>query len=204
MAKNSPIDSNALQTKVITAPATATWASLKTPKQFPGDDKSNFLITTHFSSVEEAQPIIDLGNGLIEKCCDIMGKRPKMTSHEFYSVEDDGRVIIKWKKPYFKANDRYSETPNISVYMPGENGELVDWDETDWHVGNGSIVRIGGYLRPYFGPQGLGISVRLDGVKLISLEKYVQGQNNDFSELVTAPTPTPAVTTGEDFGSTDF
>jgi len=202
MSKRAEFDASAMQVKYVTKDGVASWASLKTPHTFEGDDKSNYLITT-IHPAEEVQDLVDLGNGLIEKCVDMMGKRPKMSPHDFHKTMEDGRVRLKWKRPFFKENDRMMATPPIKTYMP--DGTAVDWEKTDWHVGNDSIVRIGGFLRPYYNTAlGLGISLRLDAVKIMTLIKYVPGQASNFDEFATDVSVAGSSTSAETVTEADF
>ena len=176
----SRFDGSQYQVKVVTPQGEAEWCSLKTPKQWKNEEKRNFLSTVIVSK-EEAQPIMDDCDGMIEKIKDMMDKNPKLSPHDPYKILDDGRVALKFKRPAFVANDKYPATPPITTYMP--NGERVDWDSTAWSVGNGSVISIGGYIRPYYVPMlGLGISLRLEAVKIHDLKEYVAGGGESFSD----------------------
>ncbi len=179
MNKESRFDGSQHQVKVITPIGEAEWCSLKTPKQWKNEDKRNFLATVILPA-KEAQPIIDDCNGMVEKIKDIMDKNPKLSPHDPWKKLDDGRIALKFKRPAFLANDKYPATPPITTYMP--DGSTVEWDKTDWGVGNGSQIVIGGFIRPYYVPMlGLGISLRLDAVKIHELKEYVAGGGDSFA-----------------------
>ena len=179
MNKESRFDGSQHQVKVITPIGEAEWCSLKTPKQWKNEDKRNFLATVILPA-KEAQPIIDDCNGMVEKIKDIMDKNPKLSPHDPWKKLDDARIALKFKRPAFLANDKYPATPPITTYMP--DGSTVEWDKTDWGVGNGSQIVIGGFIRPYYVPMlGLGISLRLDAVKIHELKEYVAGGGDSFA-----------------------
>ena len=180
MNKESRFDGSQYQEKVITPQGEAEWCSLKIPKQWKNEEKMNFLSTVILTS-EEAQPIVDLCTGMIEAMREKVDKDPKLSPHDPYKTLDDGRVALKFKRPAFAANDKYPATSPVTTYMP--DGEEVDWAKTAWAVGNGSIISIGGFVRPYYVPMlGLGISLRLDAVKIHELKEYVAGGGDTFSK----------------------
>jgi len=173
MPKESRFDGSQHQVQIITPTGDAEWCSLKTPKQWKNEEKRNFLASVILPK-DLAQPIIDDCNGMVEKVKDLMDKNPKLSPHDPWKELDDGRFALKFKRPAFVANDKYPATPPITTYMP--NGDEVDWDKTDWSVGNGSLISIGGFIRPYYVPMlGLGISLRLEAVKIHELKEYVAG-----------------------------
>ena len=168
--------------KIVTPAGEAKWASLKSPKSWNGDD-GKYQISVVLTE-EDAQPLIDQCNGMIEKMVDLMGKRPKISQYDPYKKLDDGRYEFRFKRKFFKANDKYPATAPISTLMP--DGSKVDWDKTDWSVGNGSIVQVGAYMLPYYtGMLGLGISLRLMAVNIVKLEKYEGGKSDDFDFVST-------------------
>ena len=180
MKKESRFDGSQHQVKVITPVGEAEWCSLKTPKQWKNEDKRNFLASI-ILPLSEAQPIIDDCNGMIEKMKDMLDKNPKLSPHDPWKKLDDGRIALKFKRPAFLANDKYPATAPITTYMP--DGSTVDWNQTDWGVGNGSLIVIGGFIRPYYVPMlGLGISLRLDAVKIHDLKEYVGGGGDSFAK----------------------
>jgi len=169
------------QIRIVTSEGDAMWASLRSPKSWKNEDKKNFLCSIVLNK-DDAQPIIDTANGLIESLKADLPKKIKMSPHDPWETMDDGRIKLKFKRPFFEKNDRYPATPSITTYMP--DNEHVDWNTTEWDVGNGSRIKIGGFIRPYFVPMlGLGISLRLDAVKVVVLEKYVKGTDTgSFAE----------------------
>ena len=137
---------------------------------------------------DEAQSIIDTCNGMIEMLKEKVDKNPKLSPHDPYKTLDDGRVALKFKRPAFLANDKYPATPPVTTFMP--DGEEVDWEKTEWSIGNGSIISIGGYVRPYYVPMlGLGIQLRLEAVKIHELKEYVAGVGDSFKEEFGNGTP---------------
>lgn len=179
-SKSDKFDGGVHQIRVITPEGECLWASLRNPKQWKNDEKKNFL-TSIILTEEEAQPIVDQSNGLLEALKADMPKNVKMSPHEPWEKQDDGRIKLKFKRPFFEKNDRLPATPPITTYMPDDT--KVDWDTTDWEVGNGSRIKIGGFIRPYYNPAlGLGISLRLDAVKVVSLEKYTGSSDGGFDK----------------------
>ena len=180
--KVTKVDGDAHKVKVTSPKGEARWASLKSPKSWNNEDAGKYQIST-VHSAEEAQGIIDMCQGTIEKVCDFMGKRPKLSQYDPYKVLEDGRVEIRWKKKFFAANDKYPATPPIPTILP--DGSRVDLDSTEWSVGNGSIVQVGGYIVPYYTPMlGLGVSLRLMAVNVIQLEKYTGSNSEDDFDFV--------------------
>lgn len=173
-------DGTRYQEKVITPEGEAMWCSLATPKQWKNEDKKNFLVSIILSK-EDAQPIIDKAEGILEAIVADMPKKPRMAPHSPWEELEDGRVKLKFKKPAFDVNPRlgYPATPPIATYLP--DGQQVDWKTADYEVGNGSTIKVGGFLRPYYVPaSGLGITFRLDAVKVLHLEKYTDTGSSAF------------------------
>ena len=175
------------QVKVQTPEGEAMWCSLKSPATYPGDDKSNYKLE-QFLSKEEAQPLRDQADSLL---AGLTSDNPKARLAPFSPFQDldDGRVLVKMKTPHFEANDKYAATEPIPVHLWNEETEEydeVDWSKTDWEVGNGSIIKVGGYLRPYQHPQGLGVSFRISVVVVNKLEKYRAGAStSEFNDMIT-------------------
>jgi hypothetical protein len=179
---NKLFDPKEYQIKVQTDPGSAMWASLSSPKKWADDENGNYQISIILSQ-KEAQPIIDDCVGLREKLTDICeGPNFKLSPYDPWKVTDDGNIELRWKKPFFPAG-KLPATPPVPTYL--QDGEKIDWDTVDYAVGNGSIVRLGGYIRPYYVPMlGLGIQLRLAAVKVLKLEKYIAGEaSGDFSDF---------------------
>lgn len=196
-------DGSQHQIKVVTAQGESRWAKLDKPDSFQGDDKKNFSMEIILPKAD-AQPIIDKCEGLIEALIADMDKQPKLSPHNPWKVLDDGRIALKFKRPYFPANKNLPETAPIKTIVDGAEISYTGDNAVDYTVGNGSIVQVGGYIRPYFVPMlGLGISLRLGAVNVVKLEKYTPGQGgNDFSEFVT--TAAPKDSTEETISASDF
>jgi hypothetical protein len=199
--KTKKFDGSLHQIKVVTPRGEARWAKLDKPDSFQGDDKKNFSMECILSEAD-AQPIIDQCTDMIEKLVADMDKEPKMSPHNPWKTLDDGRIALKFKRPHFAANNNYPATPPIKTIVDGCVISYTGDAAVDYTIGNGSIVQVGGYIRPYFVPMiGLGISLRLGAVNVITLEKYTPGQgSNDFSEFVTAEPES----TEETIGASDF
>lgn len=180
MKNDSRYDGTAHQVKVITPVGDAEWASLKVPKQWMNEDKMNFLCTIILAK-DDAQPIIDTCNGVIEKVREMLETGAKLSPHDPWKELDDGRIALKFKRPAFAANDKYPASRPITTY--NTDGSRVIWEDTDWAVGNGSRIKVGGYVRPYYVPMhGLGISLRLEAVSIVELVEYAVGGSEAFAD----------------------
>ena len=181
MPRANKFNANEHQIKFTSPRGEAMWACLKTPKVWKEGDKGNYQISLSVS--------MDDGQDLIQQCTDMKNKMAELlygSGDVRYSPyepwkEVDGKIEFRFKKPHFPANDKYPASRPIPTYL---DGDKVDWDNVDWAIGNGSIVTIGGFVRPYDVPtMGLGISLRLAAVKIHKLEKYTGGSDDfGFSE----------------------
>ncbi len=195
-------NANDYQVKVATPVGEAMWASLKEPKKWQPGDSGNYQMSLVVSK-SEAEPLISQCMAVRTKMEDMMqkdGKNVKLSPHDPWKETDDGKIEFRFKKPHFDANDKYPASKPVPTYLP--DGSKVDWENTDWAVGNGSTVQVGGFIRPYYvGTLGLGISLRLAAVKVVELKKFVAGSSDDFgfgsSETTSDGSP-------EEFSSADF
>jgi hypothetical protein len=198
----SMFNANDYQVKVATPVGEAMWASLKEPKKWQPGDAGNYQMSLVVSK-SEAEPLISQCMAVRTKMEDMMqkdGKTVKLSPHDPWKETDDGKIEFRFKKPHFDANDKYPASKPVPTYLP--DGSKVDWENTDWAVGNGSTVQVGGFIRPYYvGTLGLGISLRLAAVKVVELKKFVAGSSDDFgfgsSETTSDGSP-------EEFSSADF
>ena len=196
--------------KITTPVGRAMWASLKDPRSWKDDDKANFLCELILTE-EEGQPIIDQCVGVQEKILDLCSddeKNMQLSAHNPWRTpaEDDrvpeGMVQFKFKKRAFPAG-KLPATPPIPTYI---DGKKIDWSTTDYNVGNMSQVIVGAHITPYYVPMlGLGITLRLDAVKVLDLNKYVAGgASDDFdSEFADSTQTTVSAYQGPDTTEAD-
>ena len=174
-------DPGEYQVKIKTPTGEAQWACLAKPKKWTDDDKGKYQISLILNK-EEAEAIINTCTAIKEKIADIIQKddRPvKLSPYDPWKEMEDGRIELRFKKPHYPAGDKYPESRPVTTYMP--DGTKVDWSTVDWAVGNGSIVQIAGYARPYYvGTLGLGITLKLDKVKIHELQEYTSGEGDDY------------------------
>ena len=201
--KNSKFNGNDYQVKISTPVGEAMWASLKEPKKWQPGDSGNYQMSLIVSK-EEAADLISQCTGVIEKMVDLIQDnetgRPTMSPHDPWKETDDGKIEFRFKKPHFEANDKYPASKPVPTYLP--DGSKVDWENTEWSVGNGSTVQIGGFIRPYYvGTLGLGVSLRLAAVKVIELKKFVAGNSDDFGFGSSASSESSS---SDEFSSADF
>tara|TARA_R110002074_G_scaffold312708_1_gene483451 strand:- start:1255 stop:1875 length:621 start_codon:yes stop_codon:yes gene_type:complete len=200
-------DANQYQIACQSPVGEAQWASLKTPKKWNPEENGDFQISV-ITTKEEAEPLMSLCTGLTEKMIDMCtkdGKSINVSHNSPFKELDDGRIEIRFKKPFYPANDKYPATRPVMTYMP--DGTQVDWNKTEWAVGNGSKVMVAAFARPYYMQGALGITMRLDKVKIHELEKYVaggDGKDHEFSKPLT--TEDAPVTSPDEVGqpSADF
>ena len=181
--KNNKFNANDYQVKIASPVGEAMWASLKDPKKWQPGDAGHYQMSLVVSK-EEAQDLISQCTGVIEKMVHLIQDnetgRPTMSPHDPWKETEDGKIEFRFKKPHFEANDKYPESTPVSTYL--EDGSKVDWNAVDWGVGNGSIVKVGGFIRPYYvaAAGGLGVTLRLAAVKVFNLEKYRSGGEDSF------------------------
>lgn len=201
MAKSGSFNANDHMIKVETPIGEAMWASLATPKKWNDSDDGNYQISLILSK-EDAQGIIDDCNKLRENLLAEMqanGGNVKMGPHNPWKDTDDGRIEFRFKKPHFEANDKYPASTPIATYL--EDGSKVDWSNADWSIGNGSTVKVGGFIRPYYVPAagGLGVTLRLAAVKVYKLEKYQSGGGDAFGFGSSETSSEPSLADATDF-----
>ena len=174
-------NANDYQVKIESPKGEALWACLKEPKKWNPTDTGNYQISL-VTEKEEAQDLISQCIAVREKMVDIMQddeKDLKMSPHEPWKETEDGKIEFRFKKPHFEANDKYPASKPVPTYL--SDGSKVIWEDTNWAVGNGSTVKIGGFIRPYYvGTLGLGVTLRLSAVKIYDLQKYETGGGDDF------------------------
>ena len=173
------------QVKIVTPEGKAMWASLETPKAWKDDDKEHFLCDILLTE-EEAQPLIDTITGIQEKILDMCGKDDKnmavartnpWKTNDIDERVPAGFVQFKTKRRAFPENGNKPATPPIDTYV---DGAKLDWDVVDYQVGNGSLIQIGCAATPYYVPSiGLGVTLQLQAVKVLELQKYVAGGTSD-------------------------
>ena len=199
---NNKFNANDYQVKIATPVGEAMWASLKEPKKWQPGDAGNYQMSLIVSK-EEAADLISQCTAVMEKMVDIMQddeKHLKRSPHDPWKETDDGKIEFRFKKPHFEANDKYPASKPVPTYLP--DGSKVDWENTEWSVGNGSTVQIGGFIRPYYvGTLGLGVSLRLAAVKVIELKKFVSGNSDDFGFGSSASSESSS---SDEFSSADF
>ena len=199
----SKFNGNAYQVKIASPVGEAMWASLKEPKKWQPGDSGNYQMSLIVSK-EDAEDLISQCTGVIEKMVDVIQDndqgRPRMSPHDPWKETDNGKIEFRFKKPHFEANDKYPASKPVPTYLP--DGSKVDWESTDWAVGNGSTVQVGGFIRPYYvGTLGLGVSLRLAAVKVIELKKFVAGSSDDFGF---GNSDSSEASSSEEFSSSDF
>lgn len=159
----------------------ALWACLKEPKKWNPGDQGKYQLTL-VTSKEEAEDLIGQCTAVLEKMVDIVQddeRAVKRSPHNPWVETEDGRIEFRFKTPHFDATDKYPASKPIKTYLP--DGQLVDWSKTEWAVGNGSKVIVGGSIRPYYTPTlGLGVSLRLKAVKITKLEKYSVNSKDEY------------------------
>ena len=182
MSKTGSFNANDYQVKVETPEGEAMWASLAVPKCWNDGDAGNYQISLILSK-EDAEDISVACNKVRDDLfaeLEANGGNIKMAPHSPWKDTDDGRVEFRFKKPHFEANDKYPASTPVSTYL--QDGSKVDWSTTDWAIGNGSTVKVGGFIRPYYvaAAGGLGVTIRLEAVKVYKLEKYQAGGGDSF------------------------
>ena len=175
-------NANDYQVKLESPTGEALWASLDKPKKWNDGDTGNYQISLVVTK-EEAQSVIDTCNKVREDLLNELtqsGGNVKMGPHNPWKETEDGKIEFRFKRPHFEANDKYPESGPVPTYL--EDGSKVDWDEVNWSVGNGSTVKVGAFIRPYYvaAAGGLGVTLRLAAVKVFKLEKYQEGNKDSF------------------------
>lgn len=199
---NNKFNANDYQVKIASPVGEAMWASLKEPKKWQPGDAGHYQMSIVVSK-EDAEDLINQCTAVLEKMVDIMQddeKALKRSPHDPWKEVEDGKIEFRFKKPHFEANDKYPASKPVPTYLP--DGSKVDWDSTEWAVGNGSTVQVGGFIRPYYvGTLGLGVSLRLAAVKVIELKKFVSGNSDDFGF---GNNDSSESSSSEEFSSADF
>ena len=191
--------------KITTPAGKARWASLKTPKGFQGDEKEHYLCDILLTE-EEAQPIIDTITGIQEKLIDMCGKEDRNVrrSHfnPFKTHADDERVPegfvqFKSKKRHFPAKSGKPASRPVDTYV---DGKKIDWDAVDYDsIGNDSIIRLGLVATPYYvSTLGLGVTLKLQAVKVIELQKFLGSESSGFDDEFADGESTTAATSSDD------
>ena len=198
MPKKNAFNANEYQVKFESPTGEAKWACLKTPKVWTEGEKGNYQISLMVPK-EEAQDLIDQCVAMRDRIAQIIGEGDDVRMSPYDPWKEDGdQIEFRFKKPHFPANDKFPASRPVPTYL--EDGSKVDWDNTEWAVGNGSTVKIGGFIRPYYvGTMGLGITLRLGAVKVYKLEKYT-GATEDFG----FGSDTSSDGNEEEFAASDF
>jgi hypothetical protein len=203
MVGTGSFNANDHQIKIESPKGEAVWASLAKPKRWNDGDTGSYQISLIVEK-HEAEDIINKGiilrDNLAQELEDT-GGNIKLSPHHPWKETDDGKVEFRFKKPHFEANDKYPASTPVATYLA--DGSRVDWNEVDWGVGNGSIVKVGGFIRPYYvaAAGGLGVTLRLAAVKVFNLEKYRSGGEDSFGfgNEAEAPETSDEATVDADF-----
>lgn len=196
MPQHNSFNANEYQIKFQSPQGEVRWACLKTPKFWNEGEKGNYQISLLVPK-SEAEDLIAQCKAMQDRIAQIIGDGDEVRMSPYNPWKEDGdNIEFRFKKPHFAANDKFPASRPVPTYL--EDGSKVDWDNTDWAVGNGSVAKIGGYIRPYYvGTMGLGVTLRLGAVKVYKLEKYTGG-SEDFGFGAEASGDT------EEFAEADF
>lgn len=105
--------------------------------------------------------------------CREEGKSKLRAAKPPYKEEDDGSIVVKTKLRASGIKDGKPWTARPAVF--DSRGNLIKTEDMP-KIGGGSVVKVAVDVVPYLGANGVGISMRLKGVQLITLVEYGAGE----------------------------
>jgi hypothetical protein len=122
---------------------------------------------------EDAKPLIDAIDKLkAEALAEV--KTTKKTAREaddpYATDEKTGMIRFRFKKPSETNYDGKKAKAHVAV--ADARGNIIPQDKVP-AMGSGSIIKINGYLSPYYVPAlGVGVSLKLRGLQLVKLQSF--------------------------------
>lgn len=141
-----------------------------------GDYTCTILLTQ-----EAAAPIIDQIDKL--KAAAIAevkaaGKKVKEVDDPYSIDEATGLVKFRFKKPAESVVNGAKVKQHVAV--ADAKGNMIPIGQVP-RVGSGSIIKINGFLAPYYVPAlGVGVSLKLRGVQIVTLNSFGSGEDAKF------------------------
>lgn len=152
----------------------AVWPKLETPStQFNPDGV--YECGVKFSDpkvVEEVKKRIQqFRKEAYELKCREEGKAKLRVADPPYTEEDDGSIVIKTKMRASGVKHDGTKWQSRPAIFDSRGSLIKDIPR----IGGGSVVKVAVEVVPYLGATGVGISLRLKGVQLITLVEYGPG-----------------------------
>lgn len=131
-------------------------------------------------SEEDAKPIIEVIDRIKAAAVAEVkagGKKAKETDDPYSTDEATGLIKFRFKKPAESTID--GKTVKNHVAVADAKGNLLPVDKVP-AMGSGSIIKINGYLSPYYVPAlGVGVSLKLRGIQIVKLNT-MSGEDAKF------------------------
>jgi hypothetical protein len=140
-----------------------------------GDYTVTILLQQH-----EAKPIMDAIDRIREAAAAEVrasGKKPKLADDPYQVDETTGLIKLRFKKAAESNFDGKKVKNHVAV--ADARGNLIPVGQVP-RVGSGSIIKVNGYLSPWYVPAlGVGVSLKLRGVQIVKMNSF-SGEDAKF------------------------
>ena len=172
--------------KGVTPSGVAKWARVSEP-DFKFDDDGLFSINLVFDPSKEAHQKFfnDLSKQLDAAVAEAKEKMPakasKILKADLLRDEEDGTQLIRFKSKFKRMDAKTNQVKETYPQMVGATGALLAEKPL---IGNGSVCKVSYFAFPYYmaSTNQVGLSLKLNGVQIISLKEYNGSDFGDASE----------------------
>lgn len=170
--------------KGVTPSGAVKWARVIEP-DFQFDDDGLFSINLVFNQEKHAEFFNSLSAQLDAAVAEAKEKMPakasKIIKADILREETDGTQMIRFKSKFKRLDSKTNQVKETYPTIVGVTGAFLNPKPL---IGNGSVCKVSFYAFPYYmaASNQVGLSLKLNGVQVISLKEYGGSDFGDASE----------------------
>lgn len=172
--------------KGVTPTGSVKWARVVEP-DFQFDDDGLFSVSLVYDANKEAHrefyAMLDkaLDTAIVEAKEKMPTKASKIVKADILREEQDGTMMFRFKSKFKRVDAKTNQVKESYPTMVGVTGSLLAEKPL---VGNGSICKVSYFAFPYYmaASNQVGLSLKLNGLQIISLKEYGNSEFGDASE----------------------
>ena len=170
--------------KGVTPSGAVKWARVIEP-DFQFDDDGLFSINLVFNPEKHADFFNSLSAQLDAAVAEAKEKMPakasKIVKADLLRDEQDGTQMIRFKSKFKRLDTKTNQVKETYPTIVGVTGALLNPKPL---IGNSSVCKVSFYAFPYYmaASNQVGLSLKLNGVQVISLKEYNGSDFTDASE----------------------